>query len=178
MKALELYIKESLLDDLDDLESKSDKNVKDHTLVGCKMYIQSIDCDGMNLSDLFGLRNMKKLKIPIIQDKFEVITHTPRYNITNSTKNPDPLSTLVANYILNLEISELLENTEYGTGYIDADNFKKEIMKAMSPKAGRMPSIHIYRSTNMGRTYFMFEISFISKRSIITINFRQKDRRI
>lgn len=174
MKTLTEYIEESLLDDFDDLEKDSDKNVNDHTLVGGKMYVQNIDCDGMNLSDLFSLRNMKKLKTPILQDKFEVVTHTPKYNIANATKNPDPLSILVANYILNLEISELLENPQAGTGYINADNFKNEILKVMNPKAGRTPTIHIYRSTNMSRTYFMFELSFISKRSIISINFRQK----
>ena len=59
MNDLIKYIEESLLDDLDDLEAASDKSVNDRILKN-RLQIHRMDCCGMRVKDLIGLREIKK----------------------------------------------------------------------------------------------------------------------
>ena len=93
MKSLTEYIEESLLDDFDDLEASSDKSVNDRILKN-HLQIHRMDCCGMRVKDLIGLREIKKHIKTQETTRFEVLYKRKPFSLNiNSTMKPSPIIT-------------------------------------------------------------------------------------
>ena len=156
MKDLGLYIKESLLDDFDDLEKEADTAVE-NTLLKGHLKIMRMDCCGMRVKDLTGLREIKKYVKKRETEKFEVLSKRYVYSSgANSTMKPSALECLFVDYVLNQYDPELLEITH--TGYMDVDTKKPKVIQALEELIGPGYKYNVYRSISMDKHFFHIAI--------------------
>lgn len=163
---------ESLLD-IDDLENNSDKTIKSINSIGDKMMCYKITTCGMKVGDVFSLRKLKKLNIPIIQDKFTIESTRSRKSVlVQSTKRPKPVELLLVNYILDMPNDDIYNNPH--TGYISETQIHRKLQEVMNENY----KVHIYRSTNISHDYVMFDIDIYNEesgyRKYLKLNFIQK----
>ena len=153
MKNLQEYIEESLLDDIDDLEAASDKSVNDRILKN-RLQIHQMDCCGMKVKDLIGLREIKKHIKTQETTRFEVLYKRNQLMLsTHATMKPSPLECLFVDYILNQEDADLLKVDH--TGYMAN---KPKICDDIKNLIGEGFTYSVYRSKNMGGTRFYISI--------------------
>ena len=169
MKNLVEYIEESLLDDIDDLEAASDKSVNDRILKN-RLQIHRMDCCGMRVKDLIGLREIKKhIKIEKTT-RFEVLYKRKPHSLNiNSTMRPSPLECLFVDYILSQEDADLLkvDYTSYMTN-------KPKICDDIEKLIGKGFTYSVYRSKNMSGTHFYISIEIHDRNNgrYIKLNFQ------
>ena len=166
MKNLQEYIEESLLDDLDDLEVASDKSVNDRILKN-RLQIRRMDCCGMRVKDLIGLREIKKYIKTQETTKFEVSKRKPLSLNINSTMKPSPLECLFVDYILNQEDADLLkvDYTSYMTN-------KPKICDDIEKLIGKGFTYSVYRSKSGTHFYISIEIHDRNNGRYIKLNFQ------
>ena len=153
MKNLQEYIEESLLDDIDDLEAASDVSVNDRILKN-RLQIHQMDCCGMKVKDLIGLREIKKHIKVQETTRFEVLYKRNLFTLSvHATMKPSPLECLFVDYILNQEDADLLKVDH--TGYMAN---KPKICDAIKKLIGEGFTYSVYRSKNMGETRFYISI--------------------
>ena len=169
MTSLQEYIEESLLDDIDDLEIASDKSVNDRILKN-RLQIHRMDCCGMRVKDLIGLREIKKHVKTQETTRFEVLSKRKPLSLNiNSTMKPSPLECLFVDYILNQEDADLLniDHTGYMVNYpVICDAIKKLI--------GGEFTYSVYRSKTTGGTHFYISIEIHDRNNgrYIKLNFQ------
>lgn len=167
MKNLQEYIVESLLDDIDDLEAASDKSINDRILKN-RLQIQRMDCCGMRVKDLIGLREIKKHIKNQETTRFEVLSKRNPLSLNiNSTMKPSSLECLFVDYILNQEDADLLKVDH--TGYMTD---KPKICDVIEQLIGDGFTYSVYRSK--GGTYFYISIEIHDRNNgrYIKLNFR------
>ena len=166
MKNLQEYIEESLLDDIDDLEAASDKSVNDRILKN-RLQIRRMDCCGMRVKDLIGLREIKKYIKTQETTKFEVSKRKPLSLNINSTMKPSPLECLFVDYILNQEDADLLkvDYTSYMTN-------KPKICDDIEKLIGKGFTYSVYRSKSGTHFYISIEIHDRNNGRYIKLNFQ------
>ena len=121
MKDLELYIKESLLDDIEDLEAKSDNNVSKSLSIGSEWEIASTD--DFQVVSKMDKRALKKYPTIWDQSNFKAF----RGYRTRSVKSPNKTEIQIANIVLSLN-KEALEKNE-GPGNELYDFFQNVMQK-------------------------------------------------
>ena len=174
MKTLNEYIKESLLDDFDDLVKNSDQSVKNSIIFGSH-YVTYISKFNMRTEFIFDLNLMKKINPPILQNDF--LTRTKKIGKTVVQKKPSKLDLLVVNYILGLSAKEL--NTDLHTGYISrSSNIIREIESKMKENDYDI-ECHIFRSTNINKSICYIDVEFKNRsgQKIISIKLAPKNEK-
>lgn len=157
MKSLEQYIEESLLDDIDDLEQKSDDIVKISTkLIGHYNTTGTYISAPGYLNKYLDKNAIKKLGIKANQDTFKVYSNGKRIN--------SPLSS----YISRL--------TEYIMYNLDIEEFKAALAQAKTDKHYRYKYINVseYMQKTRDMLSQLFQVQFtidILQDKILKINF-------
>lgn len=172
MKSLVKYVEESLLDDFDDLEAASDKAVNDRILKN-NLRINRMDCCGVRIKDLTGLREIKKYVKKQETERFEILTKRYIYSSSvNATMKPSPLECLFVDYVLNQEDPELIKDITH-TGYMEKN---PKVCDAIEKLIGPGWTYSVYRSTNMGGQYFYISIEIHDRVNgrFIKLNFSNK----
>ena len=103
MKNLQEYIEESLLDDFDDLEAKSDDNVSKSLSIGSEWEIASTD--DFQVVSKMDKRALKKYSVVWNQSDFKAF----RGYRNRSVKKPNKTEIQIANIVLSLDKESLLD---------------------------------------------------------------------
>ena len=138
MKSLEQYIEESLLDDIDDLETNSDKNVKNYVSLYGHYDLNYIKAVGaQKLNKYIDKKTIKKLDTELNLDKYY------RVNSGMGTASKHPISkyiSMLADYIMKLHIydefkvalkEKQIDSDSYYE-YIDVNKYMPELFKKLS----------------------------------------------
>ena len=160
MKNLDLYIKESLLDDIDDLEKESDKSVDKANSIGSEYEVAYVDNSG--LIERLELRKLKKYPTPWDQTNINSFKYGGHIRKANKTER------MLGNIILGMPLDSMRENEyggdfgESGTGNEIFDLFQDVLRKDYE-------STHKFRS----REFIILECSKsrIAGRFYITISY-------
>lgn len=125
MKDLDLYIKESLLDNFDNLETTSDDNVSKSLSIGSEWEISSTD--DFCVIDKIDKSKLKKYPILWDQSRFRAVRG---YRTRSSNPKPNKTEQLIGNALLSLDKNALVyDNNLYKPGNIIYDFFQNLMQK-------------------------------------------------
>ena len=165
MKSLEQYIEESLLDDIDDLETDSDKIVKSHVNLSSYYDLNYIKAVGApKLNKYMDKKAIKKLNAELNLDKHY------RVNSSMGTASKHPATkyiSMLADYIMKLHIydefkvalKEKQADSDSYYEYTDINKYMPELFEKLSQIFIEDFQILLWREDHM-RIHFLSDVYF------------------
>lgn len=151
MKPLKTSLKESLLDDLEDLEKESDKNVDKVNSIGSEYKVSYVENYG--LIDKFEKRKMKNYQTPWNQNDVNSFKH-------NRLMKANKTETMLCNIILGMPLSSMKENTyggDHGESGLENEIFsffqdilRKDYESTHKFRSNEFITLECYRSRIVG----------------------------